>query len=161
MPEETVGIMKIKSERDFWAGLMFLAVGIGFAWGATSYSFGSSARPGPGYFPFGLGILLAVLGAIVLFKALTVETEDGEKIGAWAWRPLLWIVGSVVVFGWALPHLGMIVALPILVVVSAMAGDEFHWRDALINAVILTVFSWLIFSWGLSLTIPLWPSFIG
>ena len=153
--------MKIKSERDFWAGLMFLLVGIGFAYGATNYSFGSSARPGPGYFPFGLGVLLAVLGAIVLFKALTIETEDGEKVGLWAWRPLLWITGSVVVFGWALPHLGMFIALPALVVVSAMAGDEFHWKEAIFNAAILTVFSWLIFSWGLSLTIPLWPSFVG
>ena len=71
--------MKIKSERDFWSGLMFLVVGIAFAWGATTYSFGSSARPGPGYFPFGLGILLALLGAMVLFKALTIETEDGEQ----------------------------------------------------------------------------------
>ena len=49
--------MKIKSQKDFWSGLMFLVVGIGFAWGALNYSFGSSARPGPGYFPFGLGIL--------------------------------------------------------------------------------------------------------
>ena len=47
--------MKIKSQKDFWSGLMFIVVGIGFAWGATNYSFGSSARPGPGYFPFGLG----------------------------------------------------------------------------------------------------------
>jgi hypothetical protein len=152
--------VKIKSERDFWAGLMFLVVGLGFAWGATNYSFGSSARPGPGYFPFGLGILLAILGAFVMFEALTIETEDGEKIGAWTFRPLLWIVGSVVVFGWALPHLGMIIALPILVVVSAMAGDEFHWGEALANAAILTVGSWLIFIVGLKLVIPLWPPFI-
>jgi hypothetical protein len=75
--------VKIKSQRDFWSGLMFIAVGIGFAWGATVYSFGSSARPGPGYFPFGLGILLAVLGAIVLFKALTIEVEGGDLIGDW------------------------------------------------------------------------------
>jgi hypothetical protein len=153
--------MKIKSERDFWAGLMFLLVGSGFAWGATTYSFGSSARPGPGYFPFGLGVLLAVLGAIELFKALTIETEDGEKIGAWAWRPLLWIIGSVVLFGLALPRLGMIISLPLLVIVSATAGDEFHWGEALFNAALLTVGSWAIFSWGLSLTIPLWPSFVG
>ena len=156
-----MAIMKIKSERDFWAGLMFLLIGIGFAWGATSYSFGSSARPGPGYFPFGLGVLLAVLGAIVLFKALTIETEDGERIGAWAWRPLLWIIGSVVMFGVALPRLGMIITLPALVIVSALAGDEFHWGEALINAVVLTVGSWVIFSWGLGLTIPLWPWFVG
>jgi hypothetical protein len=52
--------VKIKSQRDFWSGLMFIGVGLAFAWGATNYSFGSSARPGPGYFPFGLGILMAL-----------------------------------------------------------------------------------------------------
>jgi hypothetical protein len=57
--------MKIKSQKDFWSGLMFIAVGVGFAWGATNYSFGSSARPGPAYFPFGLGVLLAIMGALV------------------------------------------------------------------------------------------------
>ncbi len=153
--------MKIKSEKDFWSGLMFIAVGVGFAWGATNYSFGQSARPGPGYFPFGLGLLLAVLGAMVLFKALTIEVEGGDKIGAWAWRPLLIIVASVAGFGWALPHLGMWIALPLLVFVSASAGDEFHWKDALINAAILTAGSWVIFIYGLKLTIPLLPSFMG
>ena len=152
--------MKIKSQKDFWSGLMFIAVGVGFAWGATNYSFGQSARPGPGYFPFGLGILLAVLGAMVLFKALTLEVEGGDKIGAWAWKPLIMIVLSVAGFGWALPHLGMWIALQLLVIVSASAGDEFHWKDAIINAVILTLGSWVIFIYGLKLTIPLLPSFI-
>ena len=153
--------MKIKSERDFWAGLMFLVIGIAFAWGATTYNFGSSARPGPGYFPFGLGVLLSLLGALELFKALTIESEGGDPIGPVAWRPLCFIVATVAVFGWALPHLGMFVALPILVVVAAMAGDEFHWGEALVNAAILTAGSWVIFIWGLNLIIPLKPSFIG
>ena len=153
--------MKIKSQRDFWAGMMFLLVGIAFAWGATTYNFGSSARPGPGYFPFGLGVLLALLGALELFKALTIESEGGDPIGPVAWRPLGFIVGTVAVFGWALPHLGMFIALPILVVVAALAGDEFHWGEALANAALLTVGSWVIFIWGLNLTIPLRPSFLG
>jgi len=153
--------VKIKSQRDFWSGLMFVLIGLGFAWGATNYSFGASARPGPGYFPFGLGLLTAALGGMVLFKALTIETEDGEPIGAFAWKPLGFIVGTVAVFGWALPHLGMVIALPILVVVAALAGDEFHWGEALLNSAILTAGSWVIFIWGLNLTIPLWPTFIG
>jgi hypothetical protein len=153
--------LKIKSQRDFWSGLMFVAIGLGFAWGATAYNFGQSARPGPGYFPFGLGLLLAALGAIVLFKALTIESEGGDPVGAFAWRPLLFIVITVAVFGWTLPHLGMFIALPILVVVAALAGDEFHWGEALVNAAILTVGSWLIFSVGLKLTIPLKPWFMG
>ena len=152
--------MKIKSEKDFWSGLMFITVGIGFAWGATAYSFGSSARPGPAYFPFGLGVLLAVLGAMILFKALTFEVLGGDKVGTFAWKPLIMITATVAIFGWMLPHMGMVIALPILVVVAALAGDEFHWKDALINSVLLTIFSWLIFIVGLKLTIPLWPSFL-
>jgi hypothetical protein len=152
--------VKIKSQKDFWSGLMFLAVGIGFAWGATNYSFGVAARPGPGYFPFGLGILLAILGGFILFESLVVETEDGEPIGAFAWKPLIIIVGSVVMFGFILPRLGMLVSLPILIVVCSLAGDEFHWKDALISAVVLTLGSWLIFIKGLSLVIPVLPPFL-
>ncbi|MEX8519077.1 MAG: tripartite tricarboxylate transporter TctB family protein [Leptothrix sp. (in: b-proteobacteria)] len=150
--------MKVKSRRDFWSGLMFVIIGVSFAWGALNYSFGSSARPGPGYFPFGLGMLMALLGAIVLFKALTIESTDGDPVGAFAWKPLLAIVGSVALFGWTLPHLGMLIALPLLVFSSSLAGDEFHWRDALLNSVVLTTGSYLLFILGLKLTIPLLPT---
>ena len=152
--------MKIKSQKDFWSGLMFVVVGIGFTWGATNYSFGSAARPGPGYFPFGLGILLALIGAFILFESLVVETEDGEPIGPWAFRPLWIITASVAVFGFTLPRLGMALSLPILIVMCSLAGDEFHWKDAIISIVVLTLGSWFIFIYGLKLVIPLWPTFI-
>src|ERR1041384_8243840 len=59
--------MKIKSEKDFWAGLMFLAFGVFFAvYGAMHYQMGIAVRMGPAYFPTLLGGLLTVLGAIVL-----------------------------------------------------------------------------------------------
>ena len=153
--------MKIKSQRDFWSGLMFVTIGIGFAWGATYYSFGNSARPGPGYFPFGLGVILALIGALVLFKSLTIETHGGDKIGPIAWKPLSIVLGSVALFGFLLPWLGMILTLPVLIVIAALAGDEFHLGEALVNAAVLTVGSWLVFIKGLGLVIPLWPSFIG
>ncbi len=152
--------MKIKNQKDFWSGLMFVVVGLAFAWGATNYSFGSSARPGPAYFPFGLGILTAAMGAVVWFMSITVETEDGEPIGAIAWKPLVIITFAVLMFGFILPRLGMVLSLPLLIIVSALAGDEFHWKDALINVLVLTIGSWLIFIKGLNLVIPLWPSFI-
>lgn len=152
--------MKVKSQKDFWAGLMFIVVGLGFSYGALEYNFGSSARPGPAYFPFGLGLLLGILGALTLFEALTVETEDGEPIGAVAWKPLLIVIASIVLFGLLLPHAGMVIALPALVFVSALAGDEFHWGEALLNAAILTAGSWAVFIYGLNLTIPLWPTFL-
>ena len=152
--------MKIKSEKDFWSGLMFLAVGVGFAWGATHYSFGSAARPGPAYFPFGLGILMALLGALILFKSLVIEVEGGDRIGGVAFKPLAIVVGSVVLFGLLLPRLGLFISLPLLVLTTALAGDEFHWGEAIANAALLTAFSWFIFIWGLHLTIPLLPTFL-
>lgn len=152
--------MKIKSQRDFWSGMMFLVTGIAFAWGATVYSFGSSARPGPGYFPFGLGIILAILGAVILFESLTIETEDGEPVGSFAWRPLLVILGAICLFGAILPRLGLFISLPLLVVISSWASEEFSWKASVVNAIVLTVGSWLIFVKGLGLTIPVLPTFL-
>ncbi len=152
--------MKIKSERDFWSGLMFIVVGVVFAVGAGNYSLGSSARPGPGYFPLLLSIIMAILGAIVLFKSLTIETEGGDKIGAFAWKPLTVIVVAIAVFGALLPRLGMVVTIPILIVITSLAGDEFGWKGVAANSVVLTFGSWVIFVWGLKLTIPMWPWFI-
>ncbi|HVK31834.1 MAG TPA: tripartite tricarboxylate transporter TctB family protein [Burkholderiaceae bacterium] len=153
--------MKIKSQRDFASGILFLAIGVAFAVGATTYSFGNSARPGPGYFPLLLGIILALLGAIVLFTSLTIESEGGDPIGALTFKPLLLVLGAVVLFGVTLPYLGLVVAAPLMIVVSCLAGDEFHWGEALILCVVLTLFSWLVFSKGLGLTIPMLPAAFG
>ncbi len=102
--------MKIKSEKDFFAGLMFMVVGIAFAWGATTYNIGEGARMGPGYFPLMLGILLAGLGAFIIFESLVVETEDGEPVGKWAWKPLGFVIGANLLFGvllGGLPSIGL------------------------------------------------------
>ena len=152
--------MKIKSQRDFWSGLMFLVVGVVFAIGAGNYSLGSSARPGPGYFPLMLSVIMAILGGVVLFKSLTIETEGGDPIGAFAWRPLIVIVVAIAIFGAALPRLGMVITIPILIVITSLAGDEFGWKGVAANSVVLTFSSWVIFVWGLKLTIPMWPWFI-
>ena len=151
--------MKIKSQRDFWSGLMFVLIGAGFAIGATNYSMGTSARPGAGYFPLMLSVIMAILGAIVLFKSLTIESADGDLVGSFAWKPLLIIVASIVVFGLTLERLGMVITVPLLIVIASLAGDEFKWRGVLLNALVLTIGSWAVFVWGLKLTIPLWPRF--
>ena len=71
----------IKSQKDFFSGLMFTLVGGGFAVGAMNYSVGTGARMGPGYFPLLLGIVLAVLGAFIIFYSLVELAEVGEKVG--------------------------------------------------------------------------------
>ena len=152
--------MKIKSQRDFLSGLMFLIVGVAFAVGATNYKMGTSARPGAGYFPLILSVIMIILGCVVLFKSLTIETEGGDLVGDIAWRPLVVIVAAIATFGFTLPLLGMLIAVPILIVMVSFAGSEFKWTGVVISSVALTAFAWFVFVWGLKLTIPLYPSFI-
>ena len=160
--------MKIKSQKDFLSGLMFLVVGGVFAWGATHYSIGTGARMGPGYFPMMLGILLAILGAIILIGALVVETPDGDKVNKIAWKPLCYILGANLVFGALLgglpslgiPSFGLIVAIFALIIIASKAGDEFHLKSVLILATGLSVGSYLAFIALLKLQMPVWPTFL-
>ena len=160
--------MKIKSQKDFFAGLMFLAVGVAFAWGATTYSVGSGARMGPGYFPLLLGILLAIIGGTVMFKSTVVETEDGDKIGKWAWRQIVFIIGANLLFGILLaglpsigiPAMGLMVAIYGLTFVASLAGSSFNFKEVFLLATVLAAGSYVAFVWALALQFPVWPSFI-
>lgn len=160
--------MKIKSEKDFFAGLMFAVVGIAFAIGATNYNIGTSARMGPGYFPLMLGVILAILGCMVMFKGVVSKIEGGDKLGSMAWKPLIFIIGSNVLFGIllgglpkiGLPPMGLIAAIYGLTIVSSFAGDRFKLKEVLILATILAIISYLAFIELLSLQFPVWPAFI-
>lgn len=148
--------LKIKSKKDFNAGLMFIAIGLVFALGALNYPMGSALRMGPAYFPSVLGWMLVVLGAIVFFDSffLTDVAPRPTK-----WRGLFWILGSVMVFGWLAGPLngGLIAACLALMMMSAYGGSEFRWKEATISGVFLTVASVGIFYYGLGLPFRLWP----
>ena len=158
----------IKSQRDFFAGLMFTTVGVAFAWGATSYNIGSGARMGPGYFPLILGVLLAALGVLIAVLALIQPAPGGGRIGKWAWRPLFFVILSNFLFGVllgglpsvGLPSMGLIVAIFVLTFVAALGGDTFRFKEVLVVAIILAVGSYLTFVVALKLQFQVWPAFI-
>ena len=160
--------MKIKSQKDFFSGLMFTVVGLAFALGSLTYNVGSGARMGPGYFPLYLGIVMTVMGLVLAFEAMTVETADGEPIGSWAWKPLFFVIAANLTFGVllgglpsiGLPPMGLILAIYALVIISSMAGDQFKLIPSIILATILAIGSYIAFIWALKLQMPVWPTFI-
>ncbi len=160
--------MKIKSQKDFFSGLMFTVVGLTFALGSLNYNVGSGARMGPGYFPLMLGILMTVLGVAITFGSTVVETADGEKIGSFAWKPLFFIIAANLAFGVllgglpsiGLPAMGLILAIYALVIISSMAGEHFKIGPTLILATVLAIGSYIAFIWALKLQMPVWPTFI-
>ena len=160
--------MKIKSQKDFFSGVMFTVVGVAFAWGASTYNVGNGARMGPGYFPLLLGVVMALIGVGIMFSGLTVETEDGEKIGKWAWKQVVFILGANLAFGVLLgglpsigvPAMGMIIAIYALVLIGSLAGSEFNFKKVLVLATVLAIGSYVAFIWALKLQIQVWPTFI-
>ncbi|OZI27564.1 tricarboxylate transporter [Bordetella genomosp. 7] len=152
--------MQLRNRQDFWSGVMFVALGLGFAWKAASYQMGTAARMGPGYFPFWLGICLAVLGAVVALSALSSKATE-TTVERFDFKILFIIIGSVVLFGLLLRPLGLYLSIFLLVAGSSIASFEFNWRVAVVNAIFLVVFCWLAFVKGLGLIFPLWPTFLG
>lgn len=160
--------MKIKSQKDFFAGVMFTVVGVAFAWGATTYNVGTGARMGPGYFPLMLGVVMSIIGLIIMFTGLTVETATGDPIGKWAWRQVFFILGANLAFGillgglpsFGIPAMGLIIAIYALVLIAAQAGSKHALPSVLALATVLAVGSYIAFIWALKLQIQVWPTFI-
>ncbi len=150
-------MMKIKSPKDFWAGLMFIGFGLFFLIASGNYQMGSAVRMGPAYFPTVLGGMMAVLGAIVLLQSIIF---DGEKVPKLSIKPIFFISLSLVLFGYLLKPLGFILSLAVLVFVSAFGGHEFRAKEVGILTVVLVICSVLVFVKGLTLPFPLWPEFM-
>lgn len=152
--------MRIKNQKDFWAGVMFVVFGAFFAGFGSQYSLGSAANMGPGYFPTMLGIALVALGIFISVSGLSAKAA-AEKIDKFAWGTLLLILGPVALFGLLLPTLGLVACLLMLVAISSYASHEFSWKATLGNAAILVALCLFVFVYALKLQFQLWPAFLG
>ena len=123
---------------------------------------------GPGYFPLMLGVLMAILGLAVTFKSLVVETVGGDKIGKWAWKPLVFIIAANLIFGICLgglpsiklPAMGMVVGIYALTFVASMAEAGWKVKNTFVLATVLAAGSYVAFVMVLKLQFAVWPAFI-
>jgi hypothetical protein len=150
-------MVTVRNPKDFWSGLLFIAVGATAIVLGSKYNIGSAARMGPGYFPRVLGILLIVLGSILALRAFKL---NGSPISRWKWRPTLVVLGSVVLFGQIVQTVGLALSTVILIVLASAASHEFRWKEALIAGVALAALSVGVFIIGLKLSLPIWPVFV-
>jgi uncharacterized membrane protein YqjE len=154
--EETV-MAKIRHPKDFAAGLMFIAFGVGALVIGNAYPMGTAARMGPGYFPRILGLLLLLLGAFVTLRSFRLQ---GSSIEIGSLKAMGVVLGSIVLFGLTAPSLGLVIATVLLIVVSSAASSEFRWKEALLSSAILAVASVAGFIYGLGLQFSVWPTFL-
>jgi putative tricarboxylic transport membrane protein len=144
----------VRSPKDLVAGLMFIGIGIASIVIASNYTLGTAARMGPGYFPRILGILMILLGAIIALRSLRVT---GPPLPGWKWRPVLVVLGSVLIFGLVVDRLGLVLSTIMLIMMSSAASVEFRPKEAAISGVLLAVLAVGVFVIGLKLQIGIWP----
>jgi hypothetical protein len=152
--------LRIGNQKDFASGLLYLGAGLAFAIASSGYRMGTAVRMGPGYFPFWLGVILAVIGAVLLFGAMRASAERTRLTG-WHLKGLLWVLLAVVAVGLVLEPLGLALSVVILVIAASLASHEFSWTAALLNAAVLVAISIVIFVYGLGLRLEVLPAFLG
>ncbi len=149
----------IRGPKDFWAGMIYFGLGLGFALVARDYSFGTTIRMGPGYFPTVLGGLLALVGLISIVRGIRL---GGEPISRFAWRPVIFISLSLVLFGLLLPGGGLIPALAALLLIAPAAARSFRYSlTGALAAIALIVFCAVVFVEALGLPLPLFGKWFG
>ena len=147
--------MRIRSPKDFWAGLIFIAIGGGFVLLAQQYRLGDMHRMGPAMFPTLVGALLAALGLIIALRSFAL---DGAPVPRFEARPIGVSILAIVLFGIALQWHGLIAAVAVLVLVGAYAARDVRPLENLALAAALVAFSVGVFVWLLGLPLPLWPT---
>lgn len=144
---------KIRAERDFWAGVLYIALAAAFLWFGRHYRMGTAARMGSGYFPFVLACLLMGIGGLSVIRAFVM---DGPPVEGLAWRKLAIVTGAIVAFAVLLERAGLVVALPALVIIGALGSQQsrLDFRSLLALAA-LTAFCVLVFVKGLGVPMPI------
>jgi len=144
----------VRHPKDFYAGLLFIAFGVVAIVVGSDYTLGTAARMGPGYFPRLLGILLVTLGTLLVLRALRLQ---GPPVPGFKWRPMLVVLGSVVLFGFIVEDAGLFLSTIVLIVGASTASHEFRWKEALVSGIFFALLVIAVFVMGLKLQLPIGP----
>jgi hypothetical protein len=149
----------VLQKKDFWAGVLYIAFGAAAFWIGRDYPMGTAGRMGAGYFPTILSIILMLIG---LFSSARAFTQEGVAVGTIALKPLVLVVGSTALFGFLLPTAGLVIALIVLIMTSAVASQHFRFDPkAAAGLVLLVAFCALVFVKALGVPMPLIGSWFG
>lgn len=144
----------IRSPQDLGAALIFILIGGIGLYDGIGYGVIEHGELGAGYFPVIVGLLLELVAAGLLARALTV---GGPAITGFPWRPALVLTASLVAFAFLVPEAGLVIACLVATLLAALGRKSPPWGESILIAVLLTAFCALVFVYGLGQPLKLWP----
>lgn len=162
---------KVRGPRDFYGGLVLIAIAILAIWASGDLAGSHGFAFGPGTAPRMFAVLLAIMGAVVALTGLFVE---GPPMETFAFKGPAYVVVAILLFALlirgasleyvripiTIPALGLVPSTFIAFMVSILGSSEMRWVESLLAAVAMTVFCVVLFVYLLQLPFQLWPSFI-
>lgn len=142
--------------KDVAAGLLMIGVAAAFAWIVLrpgGLSLGSARSMGPGYFPLMVTMALAAIGLIMIVSAFGHPTGELKLVPL---RSFLLVLIAPVVFALTVRPLGFVIAVALIVMISAWASYRMTLKMAVLTTAFMTVFCLIIFYYMLSMPISLW-----
>lgn len=145
--------VKLMTDKDFGSGLLFALAGIIGLVLTSSFEFGSTAEPGPGFFPIVLSTLLILIGIAV---ALSVLLRDVDPMSAIAMRPFLLITCAVCIFAVCIERFGLMPSVFVTAIIASFARANYGWAHRILAAAGIALFSAALFIGALNLPVALW-----
>ncbi|MES2714817.1 MAG: tripartite tricarboxylate transporter TctB family protein [Pseudomonadota bacterium] len=144
----------LRAPNDLIAALFLLACA-GLAWWfGQDLRVGTAFRMGPGYIPRLLTWIILGFGLLLLVRAFVMH---GPRLAAWPLRPILLVLGAMLVFAVSVERAGLLIASLLVVGLSALASPQNGWRSVLALATGLAVAACVLFPWLLQLPLRVWP----
>ncbi|MFM0116880.1 tripartite tricarboxylate transporter TctB family protein [Paraburkholderia nemoris] len=145
-----------KIPLDYYAGTLMMVIGGATMVQARTYELGTLRDMGPGYFPFAIGVLMALTGVGIALGARHPAPElIEEKPFRFEWRGWLCVSLSIVAFI-VLGHFGgLLPATFAIVFISALGDRDNTWKSALMLAVVMSVVCVVVFWFLLRVQLPL------
>ncbi|KMK67646.1 tripartite tricarboxylate transporter TctB family protein [Puniceibacterium sp. IMCC21224] len=141
---------------DIIAGILICATGLFFTvYSVMNYDLGTIKRMGTGMFPFGVGLVLAVLGLLIMAPAFyrrgTLPEVDA--------RSLIMVLLSIAAFALLVVPTGLVPAIFATTILSSFAERKVSLKSLAGLCLFLSTLAYMVFRIGLDLPLSMfkWP----
>ena len=136
--------------HDRWVAVFLLILGVAAAAGASRLHIGEPSRPGPGFFPFCLGLALCMVSLGLLRYSPKAAPQppaaepDSDESTAGR-RKIIWTILALVSYAFTLEPLGFALATFLFLLFLNQVVEPRRWPVAIGASVLFTLLTYGVF----------------
>jgi putative tricarboxylic transport membrane protein len=153
--------MAVNKTFDRYASLVFLLIGVLFMEESTRISqtaYGSNV--GPNVFPFGLGLIFALLSLRLFYETFRYPKVEKTKQSL-DYRRFLIILVAAILYAYFLEDIGYIIGTFLFLLIGFQTMQRGKWLASIVIAALFSYGVYYVYVNVLKGTLPGWPVWFG